>query len=366
MRTTKIIVGLIVFLFVMIGINSCNQKNITQQEKIKIGVVAPLTGPNAKYGDILKQGFDLAFNSDTSIQLQYEDSKFESKTTVTAFNKLISVDNVKIVLGEVASGNTMAIAPIAEKNKIVLFTTISSTDNLKKAGDYFFRNIPSNDVQGKTAAEFIFNKLNIRSVAVFGENSEYGVNITKSFKTRYLELGGEIKYEDSYLGGDKNFKTALAKIKTSDAKALFIPGNENEPADIIKQAKEISLNIPIIGGDGSSTDNLISMAGNSSEGFYCTNVLVDKSTEYYKKYHDLFVSKFNKEPGAYEAYAYEGAKIILEAVQKSGNDADKVKEYLKTHTFQSMTGELKFDKNGQVDRLWGIYQVHNGKFEEVK
>ena len=113
---------------------SCN--NETKKETITVGVVAPLSGQNASYGDILKQGFDLAFASDTSIKLKYEDSKFDPTTAVTAINKLISVDKVKIVLGEVASGVTM-IAPIAEKNKVILFSTISSSDNLKDVGDYF-------------------------------------------------------------------------------------------------------------------------------------------------------------------------------------------------------------------------------------
>ncbi|MFM7858415.1 MAG: ABC transporter substrate-binding protein, partial [Flammeovirgaceae bacterium] len=104
----------------------------------------------------------------------------------------------------------------------------------------------------------------------------------------------------------------------------------------------------------------------SSEGFYCTNVLVDKSLVFYKTYRDKYFAKYNKEPGAYDAYCYEGAKIILEALKSSGNDADKVKQYLYSHTFQSMTGDLKFDKNGEVERLWGMYQVINGKFVEVK
>lgn len=343
---------------------SCN--NETKRETITVGVVAPLSGQNASYGDILKQGFDLAFATDTSIKLKYEDSKFDPTTAVTAINKLISVDKVKIVLGEVASGVTMAIAPIAEKNKVILFSTISSSDNLKDAGDYFFRNIPRNDVQGKTVAEFIFNKLNIKAVAVFGLNDEYGTNISKSFKKTFLQLGGEITFEDSHKKGDQDFKTAIAKIKSSGAKALFIPGDKNEPAWILKQAKELNLGMPIIGGDGSCNDDVISIAGNSAEGFYCSNVLVDKSTAYYQNYHELFVTKYHKEPGAYDAYAYEGAMIILEAIQKSGNDADKVKAYLYTHTFQSMTGDLKFDKDGEVERLWGIYQVVNGKFEELK
>ncbi|MBI5403388.1 MAG: ABC transporter substrate-binding protein [Ignavibacteriae bacterium] len=355
----------IICFLLILSMNSCTNGK-RSNEKILVGVVAPLSGPNAHYGEILKNGFDLAFSKDSLYGLKYEDSKFESNSSISAINKLISVDKVKIVLGEVSSDNTLAIAPIAEKNKVILFSTIASTDKLQYAGEYIFRNIPRNKIQGITAAEFIINKLNIKSVAVFGQNSEYGVNITSSFKEHFVNLGGEIKFEGSFLEGNKDFRTQLIKIKESGARALFIPGNENEPAIILKQAKELNLNIPIMGGDGSSTDNLIKMAGNSSEGFYCTNVLVDKSLDFYVKYRDEFFKKYNKEPGAYDAYAYEGAMIILEALKNVGNDADKVKEYLYTHTFKSMTGDLKFDKDGEVNRLWGVYQILNGKFVEVK
>ncbi len=365
MKKVKTPFAFTVILFVFTVFSSCNQ-NVTQKESITVGVVAPLSGDNASYGDILEQGFDLVFTPDTQIKLQYEDSKFDPTTAVSAINKLISIDKVEIVLGEVASGVTMAIAPIAEKNKVILFSSISSTDNLRTAGDYIFRNIPRNDVQGKTVAQFIANELRIKAVALFGLNDEYGTNISKSFKETFVQLGGEIKFEGSHKKGDQDFKTALSKIKSSGAQALFIPGDKNEPAGILKQAKELNLNIPIIGGDGSCNDDVIKIAGNSAEGFYCSNVLVDKTTEYFQNYHKLFVEKYHKEPGAYDAYAYEAGKIILEAIQHSGNDADKVKEYLYTHTFQSMTGDLKFDKDGEVNRLWGMYQVVNGKFVEVK
>ena len=340
--------------------SSCNKS-----DKIKVGVIAPLTGKGAFYGQILKTNFDLAFASDTLYELKYEDSKFEKNASVSAINKLITIDKVPVILGEVTSDNTLAIAPIAEKNKTVLFATIASADKLNDIGEYFFRNVPSNNIQGVTAANFIFTKLGINSVAVFGQNSEYGVNITSSFKNEYTKLGGKIVFDDSFLEGEVNYKTQLQRIRQSGAGALYIPGNENEPAMILKQAKEIGLFIPIVGGDGSSTDNLITMAGAGSEGFYITNIVINKNSDFYKNYRNLFFNKYGKEPSAYDAYAYEGAKIILAALKGAGNKAEDVKKYLHSNAFPSMTGDLTFDEKGQVKRLWGIYQVANGKFVKM-
>lgn len=335
-------------------------------ESINVGVVAPLTGDGATYGTAMKRGFDLAFQDDSNIRLIYEDDKLDAKEGVNALNKLISTDKAKVVLGSAASGVTMAIAPIAEKNKVILLSTISSTDNLRPAGDYIFRNVPRNEIQGKTAAEFLFNNLKTTSVGLFGENDEYGTNLSKSFKSRFEELGGKIVFEDSYTSGQKDFKTALSKANSSGAKAVFIPGNYQESGLILTQAKELGVNIPFIGGDGSYSPELMKIAGNSSEGFYTVLMSVDKEGEYYKTFRSLFMSKYNQEPDTYDAYAYEGGKIILEAIQKSGYDADKIKEYLYATTFKSMTGDLKFDKDGEVNRNYGVVKVSNGKFDETK
>lgn len=366
MKQIKFLIAITVFF----SLSACVSKQTTSDNQSKnelvVGVVAPLTGEGATYGTSMKRGFDLAFQDDKNIRLVYEDDRLDSKAGVDALNKLISSDKVKVVLGSAASGVTMAIAPVAEKNKVILFSTISSSDNLRPAGDYIFRNVPRNEIQGKTAAEFLFNNLKATSVGIYGENDEYGTNLSKSFKSRFEELGGKVVFEDSYNSEQKDFKTALSKINLSGAKAVFIPGNYEESGLILTQAKELGMNISFIGGDGSYSPELIKIAGNSSEGFYTVLMSVDKEGEYYKTFRSLFMSKYGQEPDTYDAYAYEGGRIILEAIQKSGYDADKIKNYLYATTFKSMTGDLKFDKDGEVNRNYGVVKVSNGKFEEVK
>lgn len=340
--------------------------NPGHQQSINIGVIAPLTGDGATYGASMKRGFDLAFQGDGNVHLVYEDDKLDAKEGVNALNKLITTNNTKIVMGSAASGVTMAIAPIAEKNKVILFSTISSTDNLRAAGDYVFRNVPRNEIQGETAAEFLINNLKITSVGVYGENDEYGANLSKSFTSRFQELGGRVVFQDSYISGQQDFKTGLSKIKNSDAKAVFMPGNYKESGLILTQAKELGLDIKFIGGDGSYSPELMKVARNSAEGFYATLMSVNKESDYYQSFYSLFRSKYNQEPDIYDAYAYEGGMIMLEALHKVGYDADKIKAYLYATTFKSMTGDLKFDKDGEVQRNYGVVQVKNGKFDEVR
>lgn len=352
-------------LFIVFIGAQCNKGNNDSNEVVKIGVIAPLTGDGASYGASMKRGIDLAFKNDSLIHLIYEDDKLDSKEGVTIINKLINIDKVKVVLGSAASGVTISLAPIAEKNKVILFSTISTSDNLKTAGDYFFRNVPRNEIQGKTAAEFLFYSKKVKTAGIYSENDEYGTNLSKSFKSKFEELGGIINFEDSYSSGQSDFKTALVRAKSSGIQALFIPGNYKESAIILKQARELNLNIFIIGGDGSYSPELITIGGNALEGFCLTLMSVDKESEYYKNFLNDFTKKYSKEPDIYDAYAFEGGMIILEAIKKVGYDADKIKQYLYSTTFKSMTGDLKFDIDGEVQRNYGITEVQNGKFQEI-
>ena len=365
MKKVKSILGISIILFALAGCNSCNQLSATKQEKIKIGVVAPLTGEGATYGASMKRGFDLAFEGDSTYELLYQDSKFDSKLAVTILEKYISVDKVKVIYGEAASGVSLAMVPISDKNQVIQFSSISSSDDLQKSGDYFFRNVPRNSIQGKTAAEFLFNTLKITDAAILKDNDDYGLNLSKSFVSVYQSLGGKIVSDETYNSGDKDFKSQLGKIKSSGVKAVFIPGNYAESAIILKQAKELGLKATFIGGDGSYSPKLVEGAGAGAEGFNCTIMGVDTSNAYYMEFQKKFVTKYNQQPDVYDAYAYEAGMILKTTISKAGNDPDKIKTYLYENTFTSLTGDLKFDGDGEVLRNYNVVKVENGSFVKV-
>lgn len=331
---------------------------------IRIGVVAPLTGEGATYGASMKRGFDLAFKEEPRFTLVYEDDKLSPSGGVTALNKLISADKVKVVLGSAASSVTLAMAPIAESNKVILFSTISTSDDLRKSGEYFFRNVPRNEVQGFTGAEFLYNHLKKRTVAIVKKNDEYGTNLSTSFKSKFEELGGKVVFEEAYTPSTKDFRAIIAKVKKQKPDAIYTPGNYEEVASFLKQLTEAKVTLPILGGDGSYSPELIKIAGNAAEGFYVTMMTVGQ-TDYYTKFKEQFVSTYNRDPDVYDAYAYEAGKIIMQTIDAVGNDATKIRDYLLSTTFDSVTGPLKFDADGEVDRKYGVLQVRGSKFIEV-
>lgn len=258
-------------------LTGCSKKD---DQTVIIGVVAPLTGDGATYGASMRRGFDLAFQGEPRVRLIYEDSRFSPKEGVSAINKLISADKVQVVLGEAASGVTLAMAPVAEQNKVILFSSISTSDNLRTAGQYIFRNVPRNEIQGVSAARFLFQKLGKRNVVVFKKNDEYATNLSTSFEREYKRLGGSILLSDAYQPGAADFRTFIAKAASLNPEAAYTPGNYQEVGILLKQAFEVSFRPVFVGGDGSYSPELIKIAGNAAEGSYYTLMAFSRNSYY--------------------------------------------------------------------------------------
>ena len=349
-------------IFALLFTPGCAKKS----EQIKIGVVGPFTGEGATYGDSMRRGFELAFQNEPAIKLIYEDDKFIPQEGVTCITKLISADKVQVVLGSAASSVTLAMAPIAEKNKVILISSISTSDDLRKSGEYIFRNVPRNEIQGTTAARYLFATLGKKNVAILKKNDDYAINLAKGFQTEFQKLGGTILLDEAYEKDTRDFRGIVTKIKASDPQAVYIPGNYQEVALFLKQAYEGGLKTPFVGGDGSYSPELIKLAGNAAEGT-CYTIMAVKHNDYYKQFNEAFKKKYQRDPDVYDAYAYEAASIILKAIKDVGYDATKIKDYLLSHSFESsLTGPLKFDQDGEVDRQYGIVKVQNGKFVDVE
>jgi branched-chain amino acid transport system substrate-binding protein len=335
----------------------------TKNDKVKIGMIAPLTGEGATYGAAMQRGAELVFKNDSTFQLISEDSKLSAKEGINAFNKLVNADGVKVVFGAAASSVSLAIAPQANKSNVILFSSISTADDLSEAGDYFFRNVPKNNVQGKTAAKFLKEQLGISIVAVFSNNNDYGISISGGFREVCKEENMEIIFDESYNDGSKDFKASLIKLKDLSPEAVFIPGYYKESTIILKQAREIGLKTIFIGGDGSYSPELIQNASQAAEGFYCTIMNINEDSDYYKNFYSKFKKAYNQEPDVYDAYAYEASMILKEAINKAGQDANLVKEYLLSNKFESLTGEIGFESNGDINRLFKVVKVENNEFK---
>jgi len=352
---------------------TCNRSGTTA---LRIGCITPLTGDGATYGAATKRGLDLAaggINADAGvdgkrIEIVYEDDQMDPRTATNAIQKLISIDKVPVIIGAFGSSITLAIAPIAEKNKVVLFSASSTADAIKDAGDYIFRNVPPNHAQGKTAAEFVLIYLKATTASILRMNNDYGVSLTDAFAGSFETGGGKVLSIDSYNPGATDFRAQLTKIRSVRPEIVFFPGHYQESGLILKQAKELGVNATFVGGDGSYSPDLVQIAGRAAEGSYYTLMAMGYGTsdQEIAKFTTAFKKAYGQDPDVYSAYAYDALMMIAKAIQIGGYSGPGVKSALYAiKGFKGVTGITQFDSYGEVDKPFGVYEVKGGKFEFV-
>lgn len=352
-------------------------KRPTNQARIfKIGVITPLTDKYATYGIATKRGVDLALEEindnggirGVKVEVVYEDSKGIPKEARNVLEKLVNIHHVPAILGAFRSAETMAIAPEAERRKVILFSASSTADSIKYAGDFVFRNVPPNWVQGKTSAHFIIEFLNKSRAAVLYQNDDYGKSLADGFIEEFQSFQKKIVAIETFEGGQIDFRQALVKIKAKNPEVVFFPGNYQENARILKQAREMKWDVVFVGGDGAYSPDLITIAGNASNGSYYTLMAMGYgvSDEEINRFIQTFMKKYGEEPDVYAAYAYDALQIIAQAISVGGYSAEGIKNALYSLEFKGVTGITKFDEYGEVNKSYYIYEVKEGQFQLFK
>lgn len=348
---------------------------VTQTKKkpgeIKIGAILPLTGDNAQWGIPPRKGAELAIeeiNKQGGIKgkklvLLSEDDRCEPKLGVSAFNKLLA-QKVKVILGAVCSSVTLAISPLAEKNKIILISPASTNPKITEAGDFIFRVIPSDALRGEVFAKYLFSK-GIKKVALLYINNEGGRGNRDVFIKKFTELGGEVLIEESYEQGATDMRTQLVKIKGSKAEALVIVSYLGDTPLIMKQAKELGLSLPLYFQTEAVEDpNVLRAAGETAEGviYILPAPATGEVPEQFKK---KYKEKYGSEPELFAAEAYDAIYLIADAI-KSQKDkeisAEQIRDYLySVKGYNGASGVISFDKNGDVIKPMAIKTIKNGK-----
>jgi len=343
-----------------------------EEKVIKIGAVLPLTGDGAQYGDNARKGIDLALDEINSsgdlkgktVKVIYEDDQLNPRLGTQAMNKLVSIDKVIAVIGAAASSTTLAIAPIAEQNKIVLLSPMSTSHEITNAGDYIFRNVTSDIYEGAAMAELAYNKFGYRKIALFTIDNAGNIGMTNAFRTKFTELGGEIlTYEKGPQGGT-DFRTQITKIKSTTPEAIYAIGFPLEVGNFIKQAGELGVKAQILSAQTAEDPQVVEIAGNAVNGliFSTTTLDPERASEATKDFILKFEGKYNEKPGSFADYSYDAMKILALAVKNVGTNPTKIKDYLYTiKEYPGASGVTSFDKNGDVVKPIFIKTYKDGK-----
>jgi branched-chain amino acid transport system substrate-binding protein len=225
--------------------------------------------------------------------------------------------------------------------------------------------------QGTVMANFNYKTLKARKVAIFTDvKSDYSKGLAKYFKESFVKLGGEITTELDFNGGDKDFKAQLTAIKSSNPDAVFVPGYYTDVALICIQARQLGLTVPLTGGDGWESDELVKIGQDAVEGdYFSTHYAPDVATEQSRNFVAEYQKRFNgKTPDAMAALGYDSAMILADAIKRAGvTDGPKVRAALAaTKNFDGVTGVTTMNEQRDATKPAVILQVRNGKFKYLE
>ncbi len=367
-KTGKIVVAIIIIVVVIWLGYYVSSKQQALNESVKIGVILPLTGGAAIYGLSAKEGIDLALGelNNNQIELIFEDSQCNPEKAVSAARKLIDVNGIKVIIGHICSSAALAVAPITEANKVILFSPGASSPDLTYAGDYVFRN--RQDISGEVSETAkIVKDFGISNIGIIYVNNDYGIASRNIFKEKFTELGGKILIEESYQQESVDFRTQLTKIKEVNPEAIFLVGLINESAIIVKQSHELGVQSQFFSTIGIEGKELIEIAGPAAEGIIYTAPFFDVNSNEstVKEFVDNFKTMYQKDPTyVFAANGYDALKILDLVINQCGKiDSDCIRDELyKIENFKGASGITTFNEYGDVTKPVMVKTIKNGEF----
>jgi len=357
---------------------------------VKIGVDLPMSGGEAPNGVPTNNGVLLAIDEANKAGGPYT---FQEELKDDAVNgvhdpaqgaknvqELIADRAVVGIVGNFNSNVGKATIPITNAAGIVQISPSQTNPGLTKpefgALDVrkahpdqinYFRVCPTDDLQGPVAADFAYQNLRARKVAILDDQETYGKGIADEFEKQFKKRGGTVLSHDGIPKGTQDFHAILTKIKSENPDLLFFGGVTTTGGGLIrKQMPDVGLKIPYEGGDGIVEDEFLKVAGDAAEGSYGTVASVNaEKLPAAQGFIKAYKAKYNQDPGAYSANAYVAAKIIIDAVRAVGPDRAKVRAWVANlKNYKSIIGTFSFDKNGDTtNKVISVYQVKNHKWE---
>ena len=347
-------------------------------DTIKVGANFELTGNVANYGNATLEGLQLAIDeaneaggiNGKKIELVSVDDKSEAAESINAATKLISDDDVKVIVGPATTGLVLAETQTATDAKVPIIapcaTSPEATVENGKVKPYVFRSCFIDPQQGEVMATFAAKELKAKTAVIYVDNSsDYSKNLGKVFKEKFEAAGGKVVMEEAFLQKDQDFKATLTKLKTANADVMFVPAYYEEVGKIVKQAREMGINSAILGTDGWDDTKVVDIAGADAlnNTFFSTHYS-EKDAEV-QGFIEAYKKKYNHAPNVFAALGYDAGKMLVDALKRAGSsDTEKIREALEaTKDLKVGTGTISMDKNHNPIKTAVILEMKNGEKE---
>lgn len=332
--------------------------NTVAGETIKIGILAPMTGDGAVYGEPFLNIAKIAVEEinatggvgGKNIELVVEDAKCNGKDATNAAQKLVNANGVHAIIGGFCSSESLAAIPVAEAAGVALASPGSSSSDLTGKSKIFFRNYPSDSSQGAVIAEVLW-KQGRKSVAIISEQTDYALGVVKAFTAKYESLGGKVLIKEEFPSTAKDFRSQISKIKASKPDVLLVSPQTPAAGELVlTQLKESGWKVPLAVSDViMSTPTLITAHKATLEGAVGAEVGVDMNNPKFKKLVDTYKARYGVDV-PYQSYAqteYDMVYIIRDAIEAVGYDGLKIATWAKTiKNWSGAAGLVTIGENG--------------------
>lgn len=354
-------------------------------DSVKWGVNYEQSGDAATYGTSHVEGIQLAVEeinaaggvdiggTKKKIVLDIKDNKSSDAELPSVYNSLVEGGSV-VILGPAVSSLTKQSFTMAEESKIPTISA-SATDNLATIkGDgsvqpYGFKICYSDSFQGNAIAKSAKDK-GFNKVLIYADNSsDYAKGLTTVFEEKFKELGGEVVGVESYTKGDKDFSSVLTKIKGQEFDAIFVPGYYEEASQIVKQAREMGIEKPILGPDGFDSPKLKEVAGASALNnvFFTTHFSLKEDSDTVQNFLKAYKQKYDKDPDTFAALGYDLAYFVKDAMEKAGSDNPEeiTKAIAAYQNFTGVTGTFSMDEDHTPIKSIKLVELKDGEQASV-
>jgi len=342
---------------------------------IKIGYFGDLSGPTIDFGQSARNGTLMVAEeinqaggiNGRKIDIVIEDDQGSPELAATVVNKLTRQDKVIALIAGGASGSSLAAGPSAQSTKVPMISPSSTNPAVTQIGDYIFRACFIDAFQGEVMAKFSYNSLQAKTAAIMLDfNSPYSRDLTEFFELSFTKLGGRVISKQSYTQGDSDFKGQLSSMSAAGPDVIYLPGYYGDIALIAKQARQLGITQPLLGGDGWDAPELWQLAGDSINGSYISNHYSadDPAPAIQKFVHDYKLHWGNLTPDAHAALAYDAMRFLAEAIQRAGTtEGEKLRDALaQTKNFSGVTGFISMDSERNAVKPAVILKLQDGRY----
>jgi len=320
---------------------------------VTIGAYMCNTGDASTYGQSCTKGMQLRVKEINDqggvlgkpLRLVVLDDQTKQEEVANAVKKLIEQEKVCVVIGEVLSTNSLTAAPICQRAGVPMVTPCSTNPRVTQEGDYIFRVCFTDDFQGYAGAVVAYQKLGANRAAILlDQSSDYSKGLAEAFSEWFQKFDGVIVTEESYVQKDTDFRPQLTNIKQLGADVIYVPGYYKEVGLIVKQARQLGITQPLIGGDGWDSPKVVEVGGAAALDCYYTNHYSpddERAAEFVAGYK----AEYGKVPDALAALGYDGVGLVVDAIERAGKtDPKAIRDALaQTKDFKGATGDITMD-----------------------